>query len=197
MHLDYTKRLAHPGWIEIDLDQFAKNIKALKAYVPKQKICLTVKANAYGHGLVPIAQTAVKHGIEYLAVAHLQEGAMLREAGITAPILVLGAIHEDQLADLLHYNLEFSISSHYKAELVANICKNSQQKAHIHLEIETGMQRTGMRPETALDLINKLADFTCFELKGIYSHLANGDTPNDPFSYQQIALFRDFTAEVR
>lgn len=192
-----TKRFAHPGWIEIDLDQFAANIKALKAYLPQQKVCLIVKANAYSHGLVPIAQAAVQHGIEYLAVAHLQEGAMLREAGITAPILVLGAIHEDQLPDLLHYNLEFTISSHYKAELVAKLCQHSGQKAHIHIEVETGMQRTGMRPETALALIKKLPTWGCFELKGIYSHLANSDTPNEPFCHKQIAIFQDFTTQVR
>jgi alanine racemase len=191
------KTFAHPAWIEIYLAQFVKNILALKSYMPAQKICLAIKANAYGHGLIPIAQTAQKNGVDYLAVAHLQEGALLREAGITLPILVLGAIHENQLPDLLNYDLEFTIASAYKAELVELYCKQSKQKARVHIEIETGMQRTGMRPETAWTLIKKLQHSDEIELKGIYSHLACAEKPNDPITQQQITDFREIEAKVR
>ena len=192
-----TKRFAHPAWIEIDLDQFVENIRAFKNHISQQKICLAIKANAYGHGLVPIAQVAEVHGIDYLAVAHLQEGALLREAGITIPILVLGALHEEQLHDLLHYNLEFTIASQYKAKLVADLCKKTKTRAKVHVEIETGMQRTGTRPETALRLIEELQAFDCFDLIGIYSHLARSDEPNHPTSHEQIKIFGKLVDEVR
>lgn len=195
--LTTNKRFAHPAWIEIDLDQFVLNIQALKAFIPKQKICLTVKANAYGHGIIPIAKVAERHGIDYLGVAHSQEGAMLREAGITIPILVLGAIHEEQLPDLLKYDLEFTLSSIYKAELVAKICKQLNKTAKVHIEVETGMQRTGMRPETAMKLVEQIEHYDCLTLRGIYSHLAAAEIPNLASNEQQIALFQDFVNHVR
>lgn len=198
MYQENNHRFAHPAWIEIDLDQFVKNIEALKAYLPKQKICLAVKANAYGHGIVPIAEVAAYHGVDYLAVAHLQEGALLREAGITIPILVLGAIHEDQLPDLLKYHLEFTISSRYKAELVATLCRKLKEKARIHIEMETGMQRTGMRPETALELIHDL-NAKCskyIEIAGVYSHLASADIPNNAETHEQIKLFKNAVKNI-
>lgn len=197
MHSFTQKRFAHPAWIEIDLNQLVTNITALKTYIPGKKICLSIKANAYGHGLIPIAQAAAEHGVDYLGVAHLQEGAMLREAGITIPILVMGAIHEEQLPELLHYNLEFTVASQYKAELVAKICRDSKHKAKIHLEIETGMQRTGMRPDTAWALIEKIREYDCFEFKGIYSHLACADSPNHPVTQQQITTFSNLVTKVR
>jgi len=197
MHTPSTKRFAHPAWIEIDLDQFVKNIQALKKFAPGKKICLTVKANAYGHGIIPISKAAEEHGVDYLAVAHSQEGAMLREAGITIPILVLGAIHEEQLPDLLKYDLEFTIASAYKAELVAKICKQLNKTAKVHVEVETGMQRTGMRPETALKLIENLANYQGLDLAGVYSHLAISEIADHATSHQQIAAFKDLTAKIK
>src|SRR3989338_6267747 len=127
--------MQHPSWIEIDLLQLKKNIDFIRAHCHPSKVCLTVKANAYGHGLVPMSQASTA---DYLAVAHLREGMALREQGITTPILVLGAIHEEQIPGLIHYGLEFSISSRSKADLVAQACP-AGKKCPIHLEVETGM----------------------------------------------------------
>src|ERR1700722_13076679 len=100
-------QMAHPSWIEIDLEQFRKNISIIRAHVGKTLFCLPVKANAYGHGLCQIGRAAEEASLDYLGVAHLQEGVKLREAGVRLPILVLGAIHEDQILDLIQFNLEF------------------------------------------------------------------------------------------
>lgn len=164
--------MLHPSWIEIDLAQFKKNISAIKNQVGKSLFCLPVKANAYGHGLVQMGKAAEGAGVDYLAVAHLQEGIALREANISLPILVLGAIHEDQIPDFLNFNLEFTISSPFKAELVAKTCAKMGKKGRVHLEVETGMQRTGMRPSTALELFKNIIKREIFEVAGIYSHLA-------------------------
>src|SRR5580692_1107454 len=91
----------HPAWIEIDVTQLKKNISFIKRQIGKSLFCLPVKANAYGHGLCSIGKIAEEAGIDYLAVAHLQEGICLRQAQVNIPILVLGAIHEDQIADLI------------------------------------------------------------------------------------------------
>ena len=184
----------HPSWIEIDLKQLTQNIKIIKNHVGNALFCLPVKANAYGHGLKTIAKTAEEAGVDYIAVAHLQEGITLRQANIRIPILVLGAIHEDQIIDLMNFNLEFTISSEFKANLVAEKCKKRRQKCIIHLEVDTGMQRTGVRVTSAPALFSHVKSLHCFDVKGIYSHLATADHPNDPFALKQIDLFSSLLA---
>lgn len=179
----------HPTWIEVDVAQFRKNLAAVRRRIGNSRFCLMVKANAYGHGLVDIAK-AVEGSIDCFGVSCLQEGVKLREAGIQIPIIVLGAIHEDQVDDLVRFHLEFSISSKFKAEIVA---KRVRGKCRVHLEVETGMQRTGVRCGTAVELMQHLKSLPCFEVAGVYSHLATADQPNDAVARQQIAAFKNLT----
>ena len=189
------KTCSHPAWIEIDCQQLRKNISILRGHIGSSLFCLVVKANAYGHGLCPISLAAQEAGIDYLAVAHLQEGVQLREAGIRIPILVLGAIHEEQINDLIHYQLEFTISSKFKADLVAAACKKIGQRCRVHIEVDTGMQRTGVRCSTAQTLFQHLKGLDCFDVVGIYSHLATADQPNDPFALKQLEAFTSLVNE--
>lgn len=186
----------HPAWIEVDLVQFKKNIQAIRQYIePKTKICLPIKSNAYGHGLINIAKAAVAAKVDCLAVSCLQEGILLRQAGIEIPILVLGAIHIEQIADLINYDLEFTISSHFKAKLVAQACQYLNKTVKVHLEVDTGMNRTGVRVETAPMVLDYFRLNKCFILKGVYSHLATADDPQHPFSQTQIDKFLNFIME--
>lgn len=189
---NHSHSLSHPAWIEINLSQFANNLRAIRQQIGQRKLCLPIKANAYGHGIIPLAQTAISAGADYLAVSCLQEGALLRKAGIKIPILVMGAIHEDQITELLAYELELSISSLFKAQLVAKKCQHSSHRCRVHLEIDTGMQRTGVRPESAIELLNYLIKEPCFEVAGVYSHLATADKPNNEFAHHQIQTFKKF-----
>ncbi len=181
--------IPHPSWIEIDLGQFKKNIAIIRAFIGKRLFCLPIKANAYGHGLSAIGKAAEEAGVDYLAVAHLQEGVQLRLAGIKLPILVLGAIHEEQIADLLRFDLEFSISSKFKADLVASKWREDLPKCRVHLEMDTGMQRTGVRPTTLPSLFEQVQKLGCFEVVGIYSHFAKADHPDDPLAKEQLKQF--------
>lgn len=185
------EKYAHPTSIEIDIAQFQKNLGVVRKLIGKSRFCLPVKANAYGHGLSLIGKAADGY-VDCFGVSCLQEGVTLRKAGITTPILVFGAIHEDQVDDLIRFDLEFSISSKFKADLVA---KNTKGKCRVHLEVETGMQRTGVRAPTALQLIEHLKNLPCFEVVGVYSHLATADRPSDPFALKQIAAFKDLIQE--
>lgn len=185
----HPQKYAHPSWIHIDLEQFRKNIAIVRRAIGDTLFCLPVKANAYGHGLCAMGKAAEEAGVDYLGVAHLQEGIALREAGVRIPILVLGAIHEDQILDLIHFNLEFTISSKFKADLVAEKCKKIGQRCRVHLEVDTGMQRTGVRCATALTLFEHLKALGHFEIVGIYSHLATADRPGDSFAHKQIETF--------
>src|SRR3989344_8739838 len=114
-----TPTSSHPSWIEVDLHQFALNLSEIRKKIGSRLFCLPVKANGYGHGLIAMGQAAQGAGVDYLGVSCLQEGVTLRLAGIALPIFVFGAIHEEQIEDLIRWKLEFSISSRYKGELVA------------------------------------------------------------------------------
>jgi len=182
----------HPAWIEIDLSQFQKNIDIIRLALKNSRLCLPVKANAYGHGLTDIGRAAAMAQVDYLAVSCLQEGAQLRESGITIPILVMGAIHENQIGDLINHNLEFTISSAYKAKLTQGICQKENLRCRVHIEVDTGMQRTGMHPATALALLQDLRGNHTIEVIGAYSHLATGDKKDDSFALRQIEQFQEF-----
>jgi alanine racemase len=136
-----------------------------------------------------MAHAAEEAHVDYLAVAHLSEAIKLREAQISCPILVLGAIHEEQIPQLLEHNLEFTLSSSYKAEMVAKICQALKKTCRVHLEVDTGMRRTGMRPNTAAELFTKLSNSPYFHVVGIYSHLATGSDINDAIAFSQVESF--------
>lgn len=186
----------HPAWLEINIAQFKRNIQIIKQFIkPEVKICLPVKANAYGHGLVHIAHAACEEGIDYLGVACLQEGILLRQAKVNIPILVFGAIHLEQIPELIKHDLEFSIASHYKARIVAEAAQALNKKVKVHLEVDTGMQRTGVRTVTAPSVLEFMRSEGCFEISGVYSHLATSDDTEHPFSKTQINEFISFLKE--
>lgn len=166
----------HPTWVEIDVKQFRKNIQTVRSLIGDILYCLPIKANAYGHGLIDIGKIAAEEGVDYLAVAHASEGVFLRQEGVHVPILVMGAIHKEQIEDLLKYDLEISVSSSLKAELIREQCKKLQKRCKVHIEIDTGMHRTGMRPESAILLYKELSHDSFLDVVGIYSHFASTDT---------------------
>ena len=190
-------RRKHPAWFEIDLTIFRRNLSLIRQRIGERLFCCIVKANAYGHGLIPIAKAAEDSGqIDLFGVAHLQEAVALREAGIKLPILVLGAIHEDQIEDLIRYRLEFTISSAYKAKLVREQAKKLGAVCPVHVEIDTGMRRTGVRSDSALALIETIAGESCFSLKGVYSHFAMSETPDNETTLRQIEEFYQLREKV-
>lgn len=181
----------HPSWIEIDLGQFQRNLTAIRSKIGKRFFCLPVKANAYGHGLVEIGKAAEESQVvDLLAVSCLKEAVSLRAAGIRLPIFVFGALHEDQIEGLIRGKFEFSVSSKFKAELVTKECVRLKKKCRVHIEVDTGMNRTGMRPNTAIEVFQFLKGLNCFEVVGIYSHLATADVPGNSFALKQIEVFR-------
>lgn len=188
---------SHPTWIAVDTGQFRKNLAAVRKKIGRRLFCLPVKANAYGHGLCQIAKIAEEAGVDSLGVSCLKEAVELRLAGISIPILIFGAIHEDQIADLIDFELEFAISSKYKAELVWKKWGALARKCKVHIEVDTGMRRTGVRPDSALELLAFVENLRCFEPVGIYSHLATSDTPNDPNTWAQIAAFKTLTDQIK
>lgn len=187
---------AHPAWIEVNLEQFKQNILSIKKYIKNRKICVPIKANAYGHGLIPIAKAAEEAGADYLAVSCLQEGVLLRKANIKNAILTFGPVYKEQVSDFVKYNLELTISSLAKAKLVAQALPKGRN-IKIHVEIETGMQRTGVRTDTAKELFDFLDSDKRFVINGVYSHLATADHKDSLFTHKQIKKFSDFIQPIK
>lgn len=179
----------HPTTIVIDSENFKNNLRAIRqSVVEKVKICLPVKANAYGHGIEGISKLAEPF-VDYLAVACLNEGASLRNIGIEKPILVLGAIDEEQIPGLIKNNLEITISSLFKAKLVSDFCHKIRATCKVHIKIDTGMNRIGIKTGNAPSLIDFVLSEKSLELIGIYSHLVESENEDKSFTLAQIEMF--------
>lgn len=181
----------HPTIVEIDVKQFVVNLQAIRQQVgPKVKICLPVKANAYGHGLLGIAKEANQY-VDYFGVACVDEGVLLRDNNITKPILVFGAFDQEQVPELIANNLEITVSSLYKAKLLAEYCKQHDVKCFVHIKVDTGMNRIGTRPENIQKLVDYVFLHTHLVLVGIYSHFACSDDLASEFTQIQLQRFND------
>lgn len=186
-----TERAFHrPCWAEVDVNAFRANWRLLKGLVPaKTAMLAVVKANAYGHGILPLSKAAVEEGAAYLGVSSLDEGIQLREAGITAPVLILGSLFPFENFPLLfEHRLTPTVASLMAVDALADVAQRKNQTIAVHVEIDTGMGRTGISPTTALDLLRHVQKRPGLVLEGLYTHLASSDMDPD-FTAAQTALF--------
>jgi alanine racemase len=182
---------------EIDLNALRYNLHAIKRHIPSAtKVLGLVKANAYGHGLVEIARALEREGIDYLGVGFLEEGIALREAGVILPILVLGGVVGSQIKDFLQHRLEITVSSLEIARRI-NDEAGGGVKARVHLKIDTGMERIGVRAERALPFIEQVIQLPNVEITGLYSHLATADEEDKTFAREQLSRFTAVLDELR
>ena len=182
-----------PTRILVDLGAIAHNLGAIRARVGVPVMGI-VKANAYGHGLVPVARHLQAQGVDQLGVAFLEEGIALREAGITLPILVLGGIFGPQVGDYLAHDLEITVSSLDKLRQVEAAAEAMGRRAVVHLKIDTGMERIGVHSYSCGPFIEAAVASEWCTIKGIYSHLACADDPGSPMTARQVARFAEACA---
>ena len=183
-------RVSRPTFVEIDLDQLTANYRAVEAAVAPARMLPVVKADAYGHGLVEVARLFESCRPAGLAVAFLEEGAMLRQAGIVCPILVMGGLDTSQTPDFLHFNLTMTVSSVHAVEPIEEAADRLATVARVHAKADTGMGRMGVRPEGAAELLDALRSSPRVEVEGVYSHFATADESDHGQTLEQIATFR-------
>jgi alanine racemase len=178
-----------PTWAEIDLTAITRNLKNISHKVRRRtKILAIVKANGYGHGAVEVARTCEKSRC-YLGVALIEEAMVLRQAGIKAPILILGSIFPfTNFKYVLEYNLIPTIASLAGARALSRLTAKHKQKIKFHLKIDTGMGRIGIRPATALATIKKIKALPFIEMEGLYTHLSSAES-DEAYSREQIKIF--------
>ena len=190
MILDPTvaPRASRPTHVEIDLDQLTANYRAVEGAVAPARMLPVVKAGAYGHGLVEVARLFESCGPAGLAVAFLEEGAVLREAGVVCPILVMGGLDTSQIPDFLHFNLTMTVSSVQVVGPIEEAAGRLGTVARVHAKVDTGMGRMGVRPEGAAELLDALLRHA--ELEAVYSHFATADEPDPAQTLDQITIYR-------
>lgn len=175
----------------IDLDALRHNLaQARRRLAPSCAVLAVVKADGYGHGAVAVSRTLVRLGAAALAVATVQEGAVLREAGLAAPILLLGALLPHQYADLVAYRLTPVLHDRDAAAGLAAYAAAKDLAWPAHIKVETGMGRLGL----ALEEVPLLLESGCFErglrLEGVMTHLADADGDDPAYTRSQIERFR-------
>ena len=135
---------------EINLESFRHNLRSIKSFVgPAVRTMAIIKADAYGHGAIQCARAAIKEKIDYIGVGIIQEGIELRESGVTSPILILGGIYPNEIEYLIKYNLSTSLSDSVMANAISKQATNTNKNVSVHIKIDTGMGRMGVRIEDA------------------------------------------------
>ncbi|MDE2408071.1 MAG: alanine racemase [Xanthomonadaceae bacterium] len=178
-----------PTRIVVDLDALGHNLQAIRSHVGVPVMAI-VKANAYGHGLVPVAHYLQAQGVKQFGVAVVEEALTLRRAGITVPVLVLGGILGRQVTQLIQHDLEITVSSLDKLRKVEAAAERLGRKAVIHLKIDTGMERIGVHSYSCGPFIEAAAASTWCVVKGVYSHLACADDPASAMTLAQLERFQ-------
>lgn len=185
------------AWAEVDLSAIEHNIKQIRKYVrPEAKIMGVVKANAYGHGVIPVARVLLKHGADYLAVACLDEALQLRRNGFRCPILILGYSDCADVEQLVREDITATCFTYELASALSRTAVRQNKRAKIHLKIDTGMSRLGLRyredateNQAVVDSIYKMAVLPNLDIEGIFTHFAVADDADDAYTLLQFSRF--------
>ncbi|XGV97353.1 MAG: alanine racemase [Leptolyngbya sp. BL-A-14] len=189
------------AWVEVNLSTIAQNVRQLRSLLSAQTALMAVvKADAYGHGATSVAQAVLQAGATWLGVATIPEGIELREAGIQAPILVLGANHtSEQIRAIAHWKLQPTICTPRQALIFAEVLTALPQHCplSVHLKLDTGMSRLGTQWQEAaafVQLVQRLPNLT---IASVYSHLATAEDPNQAIAKQQQQRFETAIAQIQ
>jgi alanine racemase len=186
-----------PAWIEIDLCQLKRNFQQINRDKSAElKILCVLKDEAYGHGALRVAQTALECGACFLGLATLEEAVTLRHKGIKAPILLLGDRHENELPWCLAQDLTCCVSQAETVEKLGRLAARAGKRVPVHLKINTGMNRYGIRWNDALPLIELICRTQSLALQGVLSHFAQSDEADKTFALLQLARFSEVLSNL-
>lgn len=186
------------AWAEIDLGAIARNVRALKALTPRgTRFMAVVKADGYGHGALPVARAALTAGAERLGVATLDEAIQLRDAGITAPLHILGEVSVEGASLVVEHGIVATVASREAAVALSRAATLAQTDAVCHLKIDTGMNRIGVRAEEAAALASRIVDLPGIVLEGAFTHFATADVPGDWEFDRQVARLTSALEDMR
>jgi alanine racemase len=186
MSVDFSGRW---GWAEVHTGLIQHNVAVIAERVAPARVWAVVKANAYGHGAIPVAQAALQAGAQGLCVAIVDEGVALRRAGATCPILVLSEQPPEMNDFMVGYELTPTVSTTRGAATLAAAASAADKKVSVHIKIDTGMHRMGVAPSEVVNLAKFVSSFDSLSIEGVYTHFAVADEPNHPANKKQLDVF--------
>lgn len=181
-------------WAEVDLDAIAHNMCEIRKITnPNAQIMAVVKADAYGHGFLEVTRTLLENGADRLAVAVLQEGKQLRSRGVTVPILILGASMENDIEDIINFDVTPNVCSYEFAKAISYIAEKKEKVTKVHVKLDTGMSRIGFvvsdNNDEIIDEIEKIVNLPYIEVEGIFSHFSTSDEYDSSYTKLQFDRF--------
>jgi alanine racemase len=189
---------ARPTWLEIDVDAIAQNVRTVKSIVgPDVRILAVLKADAYGHGAVKVARTALNNGASYCGVASVNEAIQLRRAGITAPVLVLGYTPAWQAREALLNDISITLYDRDVARAFSRAAVELHSKARAHVKVDTGMGRLGLLPQEVLEFVQEARSLPELEMEGIFTHFSVADESDLSYTRWQLDRFSTLLDQLR
>jgi alanine racemase len=186
------------AFAEINLEQIKNNFLSFKNRVsPQTRLMAVVKADAYGLGAIAVSETCLAYGATFLGVAWAGEAKEIREAGITAPILILSEPPFDATRELVEMQVTQTVFSEEYIDKLEKDLKNLKQKLKVHLKIDTGMGRIGTSAKKAFSLIEKIEKSEYLVLEGVFTHFACADEKNNPYTAIQIKIFNEIVLQIK
>ena len=186
-----------PAWVEIDRQRLRRNFDIIFRDKPAGlKVLSVVKDQAYGHGAVAVARAAIEAGASFLGVVTLDEAIELRENGIEAPILLFGERMPEELPVCVQYRLTCCVNDRATAEELAGLVRQQNRAVPVHVEIDTGMSRYGIRWERAAAVVRDIAATPGLVVEGIMSHFAQSDESDKSYAMLQLERFRHVLSEL-
>ena len=185
-------------WAEIDLDAIAHNLRYIRKIVGADRgVMAIVKANAYGHGAVPVAWHLATQGVNAVGVGDSQEAIELRRAGLSIPILILGTVVPGELPDVVAHSIAVTVHSEERVRMLEREARRAHRAVSVHLKVDTGMGRLGCQPRRAAALAQLIATSDYLRFDGLCTHFSSVGTDDDGFTAKQITLFNDVTREIK
>ncbi len=187
-----------PAWIEIDLNQLRRNLEIIRNDMPPGlRWCAVVKDGAYGHGAAAIACETLRAGASCLAVATVEEGVQLRSENIPTPILVFGERIEEELECCLAQQLTCLVNDEAQAQRLDRLARKREQNITVHVEVDTGLSRHGVRWSKAAALVCALQAYPNLEIGGLMTHFARSDELDKTFAHEQLRRFYEVLNDLR
>lgn len=180
---------------EINLDNLASNVSAVKKHVYPSKVIPVVKADAYGHGAVPVTKRLMGEGYDFFAVARLNEAMELRESGIHHPILILGRLFPDEIIIAIRLGFRITIFGEEDIQWIEN--SKQETPAFVHINIDTGMGRAGVIIDQDQNVFNRLIGSACCIWEGLYSHFSTSDEKDKTYAKIQLSRFQKILSLVQ
>lgn len=185
-------------WAEIDLGAFAHNLRRITGRAgPGVETILVLKADAYGHGALPLARAAQELGIRSFGVGTLEEGLELHRAGLGQRILVLGTIVDEEAEEALRHGIELGVHSTDRCTMLDELARRLGRRARVHLNVDTGMGRLGVLPARAIELLHRIHHSPGLELCGTMTHIAATEGAREAAGREQVERFDDFLARAQ